>query len=106
MLEVPYDPLESVSDVFTRAYGLAHGRWGNLSEFAIELVPGEAIARVHLTGHVMSYRWDVASGNVASFYRRLTVLAETNWGRDANFKVILRPDGYADIELLDKPSKS
>jgi hypothetical protein len=102
MLEVPYALGESVEEVFERAGQLARERWGNLAEFSVQVQPGEQLARVRLTGHVMSVRWDVASGNVAAFIRRCHVMAATQWGPMAKVEIFIREDGYADIIFLGR----
>ena len=99
MLEIPFNPEDSLADVMERAKILAYEKWGNLCEFTI-VQPAygeEKIAKIFLTGHTISVRWDVASGNVAAFYQRMKVLALSAWGKDAEFDILLRPDGYADI---------
>ncbi len=102
MVEVPYLLGESVEELMDRARSAAQDRWGNLAEFDVEFRPGEQVARVTLSGHIFSMRWDVASGNVAAFYRRLLVQATALWGTQAEYKVVLRQDGYADVILLDR----
>jgi hypothetical protein len=102
MLDVPYVLGESIDNLMERAKLAAIDRWGNLAEFEVQFVPGEQIAKVTLSGHTFSMRWDMASGNVSDFYRRLRVLAQTHWGPDSEYKVLLRQDGYADVILTDR----
>jgi hypothetical protein len=98
MIEIPFDDVESVISLMIRAGGIAYERWGNLCKFVVILpAEGEKIARVELTGLTISYRWDIASGNVSAFYQRMKILAQSSWGPNCKYDVLLREDGYADI---------